>query len=67
MIRRIAIVLLAFGTVAGYGSGFASLRHRHHERRAVIERHVARVCVDAANDARRGALPTPPSAHLSRW
>ncbi|MEZ4395017.1 MAG: hypothetical protein R3A48_28400 [Polyangiales bacterium] len=53
---RLRIALLAFGTVAGFASGFASLACHHHraERRAAFERHVARVCIDAADHARRG-------------
>jgi hypothetical protein len=48
MRRRIAIVLLALGTVGGYASGFASLRHCRSAHRAAWEHHVAKVCVDAA-------------------
>jgi hypothetical protein len=53
---RLRIALLAFGTVAGFASGFASLachRHHHEARRAAFERHIASVCVNAALDARR--------------
>ena len=61
MNRKIRIALLAFGTVAGYGSGIAHLacfRARH----AAFEQHVAKVCVDAARDAK----PAPPPAAAPR-
>jgi hypothetical protein len=48
MRRRIAIVLLAIGTVGGYASGFASMRHCRSAQRSAWEHHVAKVCVDAA-------------------
>lgn len=52
---RLRIALLAMGTVAGFTAGFESLLCRHHaERRAAFERHVARVCIDAADHHRRG-------------
>ena len=50
--RRIAIVLLALGTVGGFGLGFASMRCHGRERRAAFEEHVAKVCVDAARSDR---------------
>ncbi|HJL15613.1 MAG TPA: hypothetical protein RMH99_08160 [Sandaracinaceae bacterium LLY-WYZ-13_1] len=55
MKRTLLIALFAFGTVAGFGSGFASLACWHHRadaRRAAFERHVADVCVEAADRAR---------------
>lgn len=48
MARRFLIALFALGTIAGYGSGIASLSCRAHNRRAAYERHVARLCADAA-------------------
>ena len=53
MRRRLKIVLLSLGVVAGYGAGFVHLvawhRYGHgYGRRAAFERHVADVCVDAA-------------------
>lgn len=66
MKRRLLIALLAFGTVFGFGSGFASMACRAHHgrdaRRAAFERHVADVCVDAALRARadRGPVDRPP-------
>lgn len=48
MKRRILIALLALGTIGGYGVGFASMRCRAHGRQGAFERHVAKVCVDAA-------------------
>jgi hypothetical protein len=53
MRRRIAIVLLAIGTVGGFASGFASLHHCRTHRKA-WEQHVAQVCVDAAQ-GKKGA------------
>lgn len=55
MKRKLLITLFAFGTVAGFGSGFASLACHHeraHTRRAAFERHVADLCVQAADRAR---------------
>jgi hypothetical protein len=50
--RRILMGVLAFGAVAGYASGFASLgwhaSHCHQQRRAAFEEHVAEVCTRAA-------------------
>ncbi|WP_437281043.1 hypothetical protein WME90_10930 [Sorangium sp. So ce375] len=53
MRRQITIVLLALGTVAGYASGFSSLRCRAEARRDAFQRHVASICVDAAREAER--------------
>ena len=50
--RDLAIVVCAVIAVGGFGGGFASLLHRHHDRRERFERHVAQVCVDAAFRAR---------------
>lgn len=59
MKRRIAIGLLSFGALAGFGAGFFSLGARAHARHAAFERHVADVCTDAALRSRsRG--PTEP-------
>ncbi|UJR84799.1 hypothetical protein [Sandaracinus amylolyticus] len=62
--RKLLIGLLAFGTVAGYASGFASLAHcaRGHEaRRAAFEAHVAEVCTRAAHRVHEG------ERHDARW
>ena len=55
MRRKLLIALLALGTVGGYASGFASMRHCQSARRQSFEQHVAQVCVDAArkDDASR--------------
>lgn len=63
MKRRLLIALLGFGTVVGFGSGFASVAacgSRHAERRQAFEQHVADICVDAARrgDARRTTAQT---------
>jgi hypothetical protein len=75
MKRKLLIALFAFGTVAGFGSGIASVArchgHHHHQRRAAFERHVADICVDAAlrargaGEGRCGADHPPPRRH--RW
>jgi hypothetical protein len=61
MKRTILIVLLTLGTIGGFASGAASMRWRHHHRRAAFEQHVARVCVDAARtaDAEKAAASAP--------
>lgn len=48
MRRKLLIAVLALGTVGGYASGFASLRHCQKGRHQAFEQHVAKVCVDAA-------------------
>jgi hypothetical protein len=50
MRRRLLIALFAFGTIAGYGAGFASMSCRAHQRRANFERHVAHICAEAARN-----------------
>lgn len=68
MIRRnLTIALLAFGTVAGYGSAFCHGARCHRARQHAIEEHVARVCVDAARNASRGAAPGNPHDAPTRW
>ena len=48
MRRTFRIGLLALGTVLGYGFAFQSMRcHRDH--RAAFERHIADICVGAAD------------------
>jgi hypothetical protein len=47
MKRRALLFLLALGTIGGYAAGLASCS-AHGARRAAFERHVARVCLDAA-------------------
>jgi hypothetical protein len=49
-IRRVLIALFALGTIAGYGSAIAHASCRAHARRAAFERHVARLCADAAKN-----------------
>lgn len=61
MKRRLLIALLALGTVGGYGAGFASMSCHAHARRAAMERHVARICADAARS------PAAPSSQEDRW
>lgn len=61
MRRKLLIALLALGTVGGYASGFASLRHCNNARRQAFEQHVAQVCVDAArkDDTARQTVTQP--------
>jgi hypothetical protein len=47
MKRKLLIVLLSIGTVAGFASGIA----HHRWRTQHFERHVADVCADAARRA----------------
>lgn len=60
--RRALIALLSVGTVGGFGSGFASLKCRHHHRRAQFEQHVADLCVQAAARAQTVPMAAPPPA-----
>lgn len=66
--RKLLIGLLAFGTVAGYASGFASFAHcarRGHEaRRDAFEAHVAEVCTRAAHRVYEGE---PSEGPRPRW
>lgn len=55
--RKIAIVLLSIGTLAGFAHGFHTMRGRACARRDAFERHVAEVCVDAARGGRAEADP----------
>jgi hypothetical protein len=55
MKRRFLIVLLTLGTIGGFGSGIASMRCHGESRRAAFERHVAKVCVDAARKSKGAA------------
>ncbi|MCA9610941.1 MAG: hypothetical protein KC619_35350 [Myxococcales bacterium] len=65
MKRKLLIVLLGFGTLFGFGSGFASMSYHWHQhaeaRRAAWEAHVADVCVEAAQRADR------PDPRDDRW
>ena len=56
MRRRLAIVLLSIGTLGGFASGFASMRHCHNQRRSSFERHVAQICADAARNPDRAQV-----------
>jgi hypothetical protein len=49
--RRVLMILFGVGALAGFGSGFHSMRHHACERRQAFEEHVAKVCVDAAKHA----------------
>lgn len=47
--RRLLMVVLGLGAVAGFGAGFARLCHGPgHERRADFERRVADACTESA-------------------
>ena len=54
MRRKIWIVLLALGTIGGYGAGVVQLVRRAHGAHDRFERHIAEVCVEAA----RGQAPS---------
>ena len=49
MRRKLLLVALGFGAVAGYSSAlFGHHRYHHGSRHAAFERHVAEICVAAA-------------------
>ena len=60
MRRKLLMVLLGFGAIAGFGAGFARLCHGgyggwgHHgpggrfDRHAAFEQHIAETCTEAA-------------------
>ncbi len=59
MRRRLLIVVLALGTVLGFGAGFASLHHRGcgyrgGYGRAGFEDRVSELCAEAALRVQRG-------------
>lgn len=56
--RKLLIILLSLGTVAGFGYGFRSLACHRDSHRAALERRVATVCIEAA----RKSCPTTPAA-----
>jgi hypothetical protein len=64
--RKIVIGLLLVGAVAGFAAGFRGLayhRGAHWARHAEFERHVADVCVEAAQrtlSKGAGAAAPPP-------
>jgi len=62
--RKILIGVLALGTVAGYAMGFHSLKHRCGSHHDAWEKHVAEVCVGAAQDldAKKANRTEPASA-----
>lgn len=51
--RKLIMVGLALGTVAGFGSGIASMKCRAHHRRAHFKHYVTDVCADAVRQADR--------------
>ncbi len=54
MRRPFLMILLAIGTVAGFGSGFASMHGRcHGGGGSRFEQHVADICTQAARRADR--------------
>lgn len=59
MRRRILMAVLAVGTVAGFASGFASMHRCNAHGRGAWERHVAKVCVEAAR-GEKAAAEAPP-------
>ncbi|MCC6746012.1 MAG: hypothetical protein IT371_00050 [Deltaproteobacteria bacterium] len=67
MRRGILIALLSLGTVGGFTAGALSFTHCRHHRREAFERHVARVCVEAARNAGPpAATGSSPEASSSR-
>ena len=56
MRRKIRLVLLALGAIGGYGSALAG-SECHEARRAAFERHVAKVCLDAARSNEAPSTP----------
>ena len=67
MKRKVLIAFFALGTLGGFGSGIFHMAHarcHHQDRRAAFERHVAKVCVDAAAEsaAAAGTAGARPSA-----
>ena len=69
--RKLLIVLLALGAVAGFTAGFARLWHFHHDgsgrygygfhRGERFEQRVADVCVEAAERRLHVSSPATPA------
>jgi hypothetical protein len=51
MKRPILVIVLALGTVAGFGTGITSAIRHHRAHRAELVQHIADVCVQAAKRA----------------
>lgn len=68
---RVLKVLLLLGALFGFAGGFASMAfrfHRHHEmRRGYFERHVADVCLEAADRRRAEAAPDSRPPRAADW
>jgi hypothetical protein len=56
MRKRILMVLLAIGAAGGYATGFAHMHKCRRDRHSAFERHVAEVCIEAANHAKGAAV-----------
>jgi hypothetical protein len=50
--RKLAIVALSVGAVAGFTAGFASMRRHHHWRQHHFKSYVTDVCAEAARKAK---------------
>ena len=48
MKRKLLLLVLGLGTIAGYSSAFFCHGHRHHAHRARWKQEIADVCVEAA-------------------
>jgi hypothetical protein len=66
--RKLLIVLLALGAIAGFSAGFARLWHFHHygpgygwHRGERFEQRVADVCVEAAERRLHPGVPGAPA------
>jgi hypothetical protein len=59
--RKLVIVLLGLGTVAGFAAAFGRhhWRHHHGHHRAAFEQRVADVCVRASERTLQGKPVTP--------
>lgn len=51
MRHKLLIALFAFGTIAGFTSGFHHLAHRCHGHREAVKRELASTCAEAARAA----------------
>jgi hypothetical protein len=67
MKRRLLILLLALGTVGGYSAGFAQMRCHARARQGGFERHVARICAEAARAPRGEASDANPQGEPWDW
>ncbi len=65
MKRKLLIVVLALGSIAGFASGIFSMRCHARSHRSEMEERVTQICSDAIRQAQATAAPATPAANPS--